>query len=401
MVYSIGNQKRRGAGPSIGVLRNAFSRIVFELITTETERARPVEIKLSLFSTVCGRASNVFMVAIAMFVCGFAAFMRDGDWLAPTVAAVGFLLFMERCGTITKVRDLQKNLLPVDPDLWLARFGLSAIGSSVCWGLLTLSVLTRSHDPVLISITVIANVGSCGALAARNAGASKLAKSMLLLCVAPMVPGVFFADDKGYVILAFLVPALIAGLCIVIDEHNQQLVDFFESQQTLLRLSNMDFLTKISNRRHFNELLAATVSRSLQAWRPFSLLMLDVDYFKAFNDRYGHLDGDRCLQRIAAMLSQITNDRDVVSRFGGEEFALLLEDTDQSAALIIAGKIRDAVEVMGQPHENRPDEMAVVTISIGVSSMRRGENNSDALIKAADDALYEAKRRGRNQVVGV
>jgi two-component system chemotaxis family response regulator WspR len=174
-----------------------------------------------------------------------------------------------------------------------------------------------------------------------------------------------------------------------------------QSNAELGRLSRTDSLTGIANRRVFDESFAHEFRRLGREKKPLSLVLLDVDFFKRFNDHYGHLEGDRCLSQVAASLGPCARrPGDLAARYGGEEFALLLPDTTREGALGVAEMVRTRVESLGVPHASRGDGLALVTVSLGVSTMVPEESSSPTqLIMAADEALYDAKRRGRNCVV--
>lgn len=171
-----------------------------------------------------------------------------------------------------------------------------------------------------------------------------------------------------------------------------------EANAKLKHLSNTDGLTGIANRRNFDHALAVEWSRAQRTGLPLSLILLDVDHFKHYNDQYGHLAGDDCLCAIASALS-LGGQRasDVTGRFGGEEFVVLLPDTSQDGALEIARRIRQKVMDLGLPHADTiPD---VVTVSLGVASLAPTARSSpDMLLREADAALYRAKQSGRNCV---
>ncbi len=160
-----------------------------------------------------------------------------------------------------------------------------------------------------------------------------------------------------------------------------------------------DGLTGIGNRRHFDREMETEFRRAVRAGQSLALLMLDVDHFKLFNDRYGHLQGDACLRRIAtAIASQVNRPGDVIARFGGEEFVVLLPDTDAAGARLIAETVRRTVEAIGIPHMGGVG--GVVTVSVGVAAWApaRSASGPPALLRAADAALYDAKEDGRNRV---
>ncbi len=166
----------------------------------------------------------------------------------------------------------------------------------------------------------------------------------------------------------------------------------------LQQLATLDGLTNIANHRRFKEFLAQEWQRSQRAREPLSMLMIDVDFFKLYNDTYGHQAGDECLKRVAVVLTEtIQRGTDLAARYGGEEFAVVLTNTAAPGAAVVAESIRARVEALGMPHEASA-AAAWVTISVGVAT-RVGdpEIGPDGLIAAADIALYRAKRLGRNR----
>jgi diguanylate cyclase (GGDEF)-like protein len=171
------------------------------------------------------------------------------------------------------------------------------------------------------------------------------------------------------------------------------------ANERLSDLASKDALTGIANRRGFDEQCAAEWNRAKRAGEPLALLVIDVDHFKRFNDRYGHLAGDACLQRVAASISGIARRAgDLAARTGGEEFALLLPATDLDQAAKIAESVRLEVEAMNIAHKSSPE--ARVTVSVGAAASRADRGGSMlSLIDSADAALYRAKRAGRNCVV--
>ncbi len=164
------------------------------------------------------------------------------------------------------------------------------------------------------------------------------------------------------------------------------------------RLAHVDELTAIPNRRNFEECFEREATRARRIGRRLALLMIDVDLFKEFNDRYGHIAGDACLQQIAATISQtLRRPTDLVARYGGEEFVVLLPETELSGALGVAELIRASISALGIPHGG--STLGTVSVSIGCASgTPRGNSERQQLIEAADAALYRAKHAGRNRV---
>ncbi len=167
----------------------------------------------------------------------------------------------------------------------------------------------------------------------------------------------------------------------------------------LKRISSLDGLTGIANRRHFDETLAKEWRRALRGGKTIALGMIDVDYFKLFNDSYGHQAGDRCLQMVAKLLdSSVSRPGDMSARYGGEEFVIIMPSTSLEEAKTILGKVRAGIENKSVPHK-ASSVTGVVTISIGVASVFPSDGIDPAgIIKLADEALYKAKENGRNRV---
>lgn len=175
-----------------------------------------------------------------------------------------------------------------------------------------------------------------------------------------------------------------------------------ELEQLNNRLEAMtlsDAMTGLANRRHFDEVLAREWVRAKRAVQSLAVLMLDVDYFKRYNDQYGHQQGDECLRRIAAVLQgRVQRETDLAARYGGEEFSIILSSCTEEHAAGIAEQIRVGVEALQISHADT--KTGVVTISIGVATLVPASGNTaDELLRQADMALYNAKHLGRNRVI--
>lgn len=167
----------------------------------------------------------------------------------------------------------------------------------------------------------------------------------------------------------------------------------------LATLTLIDELTGLGNRRHFNEKLVREWSRASRTLQPLGWGMIDIDWFKNYNDHYGHQMGDECLRNVSNVLASIIGrPGDIVARYGGEEFAFIVPATDAEGVRVIAEKILESLQLLALPHAD--SEFGFVTVSIGVAVMipTTGED-STTLIKVADKALYRAKEEGRNRVV--
>lgn len=168
--------------------------------------------------------------------------------------------------------------------------------------------------------------------------------------------------------------------------------------QELQRLSTTDGLTGIANRRLFDESLDREWRRCRRIKKPLSIILFDVDFFKKYNDKYGHQTGDECLRLVAKEVSRTASrPGDMAARYGGEEFVLILAETDQEGACWVADRIRQNLSALKIPHDD--SDYKHVTISCGVVSVVPGEElSAEKLVKSADIALYIAKEQGRNRV---
>jgi len=176
-----------------------------------------------------------------------------------------------------------------------------------------------------------------------------------------------------------------------------------QENERLLALVNVDELTQIGNRRHFDSCLRAEWKQMARDGLPISLIMCDIDYFKIYNDTYGHQAGDNCLRAVAQTIRQsLQRPTDVAARYGGEEFAVILPQTDAASALLVAEHIRVKVKdlkIFFKPEKFDGLPNSVVTISLGIASVvPRQENDTATLVRAADEALYNSKRQGRDRL---
>ncbi len=192
----------------------------------------------------------------------------------------------------------------------------------------------------------------------------------------------------------FLHWALVTGVLVIAGafigvqrSHLERLID------RLSDAARTDSLTGLVNRRGFEELFAIELERARRTGRPLSVIICDLDAFKAVNDRYGHAAGDHALEKLSVILQRTKRRVDTAARVGGEEFAIIAPDSDQHAAYILAERMRREVR------ERFATEPYALTLSIGLATYPRHGASSDALIGAADEALYAAKKLGRNRTV--
>ncbi|EIL91660.1 MULTISPECIES: GGDEF domain-containing protein [Rhodanobacter] len=190
------------------------------------------------------------------------------------------------------------------------------------------------------------------------------------------------------------------GFMFDISERKQTEQKLASLQKELEELSFRDGLTGVANRRRFDALMELEWSNARRNRQPLSLLMIDIDYFKQYNDCYGHLEGDACLKRVAWLLaSAATRARDLLARFGGEEFVLLLPETDESASLKLAARCRDLILAEQIPHAQSAVG-PVLTISVGAATcIPAHADELRGFLDGVDKRLYRAKQQGRDCIV--
>lgn len=184
-----------------------------------------------------------------------------------------------------------------------------------------------------------------------------------------------------------------------LEKKLREILELQEINGKLLRLSNMDELTDIPNRRSFDAYIEICWKESIREQLPLSVIMIDIDYFKAYNDYYGHIKGDKCLMRVAqGIFSSLKRPRDLVARYGGEEFIIVLPYTNKEGVQQVTETIRKNIEQLSIPHQ-KSSVYPYVTISLGaaVTIPQKGDS-IQSFIGCADKELYRAKFKGRNRV---
>lgn len=235
-------------------------------------------------------------------------------------------------------------------------------------------------------------------------------------CVSQSIAGVDHEADyraltqgKGFVWIRDVVHVVrneqgdvdsLIGFMFDISERKRIEHELIKMQKKLEALSFEDGLTRMSNRRLFDDRLETEWDNARHAQQPLSMILLDIDHFKQFNDCYGHIQGDECLVKVAQALKQIgCRERDVVARYGGEEFVLLLPETDEHTAFEVARRCQQSIEELAIPHA-KSECSPFVTASVGVGTVipQAGTRSRDFCEKV-DRQLYAAKQGGRNQIM--
>lgn len=297
-------------------------------------------------------------------------------------------------------------------DYWKNIYIFLALVSGVIWGISAFIVFPGDNPTyIFLFVLVIASLSAATTVShsAVRFGSTAWAAPALLIYAARCLS---IGEEYGYV-LSFLIilyfltiysysethRKTIAASMSLKFENLELLEELKKVNAILLHISAVDGLTGLANRRAFDEAMDREWWRSIREKSQIALIMIDIDYFKAYNDVYGHLAGDDCLKKVAQALSKaMRRPADLIARFGGEEFVAILPNTNTDGAMAIAEKMRKSVEDMGEQHSGSPTA-SFVTISAGVASVipELGANFAE-VISLADLALYNAKQSGRNIV---
>jgi len=285
---------------------------------------------------------------------------------------------------------------------WFSWHIFGVLISALIWGGFIL-LLAITADPTYLSLLMICAAGLCASAAGDY---SFSFYSFVVFAVPLLTPtGIFLvsAGDtgvhiSGYFVLFFLIIMILLSWRLNITT-TKSLKTQFENQELRI-ISTKDGLTEINNRRRFDEALHDEWYRASRLSKPISLIICDIDKFKEYNDTYGHLEGDKCLIRIAQLIQEYTRrSGDLAARFGGEEFALILPDTKNEHAKDIAELIRLAIADLDIEH-SASSVAKYTTASFGVYTTVPDKNGTPkSLIEYADKALYQAKEQGRNKVI--
>lgn len=203
-----------------------------------------------------------------------------------------------------------------------------------------------------------------------------------------------FEQASAYIQKPIQVPQLLEKVESLLRKQTTRLKQK-EDLELYRELSHLDALTRLHNARHFRDLFDVELQRAERYGHTLAVIMLDIDHFKQYNDRYGHLEGDAALTGLARILQEVPRVSDVAARVGGEEFAILLPETDKKNAYLLAERLRTAVEETEFPlHDGT---VAHLTLSLGIAEYPKDASSETDLLRCADQALYTAKNNGRNQ----
>ena len=373
-------------------------------------------IERKLVESLFAQRETLLMGAASMVLLGLLEWWRVGGvfWLGWAAAVVAVLLWrLRQAGAFW--REAGGN----PPQDWARRFAYGAWAVGLLWGSGSIMVMAMSDDTLARFLMIAVQAAYLGSAAFRNNASPAAAIGQVYLSQVPLFVGVLATGNIYYILYdVVLAQHIVANLrlveflsertvgFLVSNEKNEQLATEIEQVNEQLQRSNeqlsllaaTDGLTGLPNRRSFDAKLAAEWQRAVRSEEALSLLMIDVDKFKSYNDSFGHQAGDRCLHLVAtALQGAIQRATDLAARYGGEEFAVVLPSTDEAGTAVIAERLRRSVLDLRLPRPN--DDAPCVSVSIGAATLRpRRGAMPDTLVAAADEALYAAKEAGRNCV---
>ncbi len=381
---------------------------ISRILTLKSLDALPRAVARHLVDMLYAQAPVLAIGAAAMLLVALLAYLRTGsEW---------FLLWAGLSVILTVIRLLlhrayRRRNGHGSPRLWAQRALAWSWAAGALWGSAGVAV-ARVPDPYVYFLIVAVQTGYVMGGAVRATAVPTVAIGQNLLILTPTLVACLLAEDPFTRCVAVFVAiylgasisitrafsAMTMRLLLADEEKSRQLLQITAAKRELETQAGTDALTGVANRRAFDAALLRGWRRGARDQVPTAVLLIDVDFFKKYNDHFGHQAGDACLQWVArAIEGAVRRPDDTIARYGGEEFAAILPNTDGGGALHLGERVRAAVESLQMPHPGNPSGR--VTISVGcAATVATPGVSAQALIRLADVALYEAKRCGRNLV---
>ncbi len=378
----------------------------FALLIGETDLDLPNRWRLvsALFEHRRSLLEGCFAIAAVQITC----LWRTGDalFLAFAVMTLGVTIHrVQQARRFQQSASGAERTAAMTPEAWALRFITGTVETSMLWACTELLLFGRYNDPMLQIFTLMVHSGWQSGAAARNAASPR---AIMVQTLTTTIPALWWTAIFCHGFVLIMVPfglLQISATLSIARNFGKMLLRTMLSEQRLSEanarltaLSATDALTGIGNRRAFDQALQTAWQQAARDGTDLAVLLLDVDHFKSFNDRYGHPAGDFCLQMIGGVLAGgVRRPSDFAARYGGEEFVVLLPATTESGARELGVLLCRLVEEAGLPHIGNP--AGHVTVSIGAASMAPAPGEPGAaLVALADRALYHAKQSGRRRV---
>lgn len=347
---------------------------------------------------------NLFLAGLIVI-----AFLKQTD---SNTASIIFWFVSLILITITRLYknqqfDPNEKYSPQELKQWLNWYSMFTLLISLVWGSSAIIFFPENNATyqtlLIVALATVMLTSITTLTASRNAFYGQI-----ILLTLPLIIILMLKQKIEYQLLAVLIAVMGLTAAFTSLYIYDLLLQLHNTRQQAQTQAHTDQVTKLANRRHFDKYFKLEWRRAARDHLPLSLIMVDVDYFKRYNDAYGHQEGDFCLKQLAnCMLSVARRPADLVARHGGEEFAILLPNTSIEDAGLLAETLRRKVMQLAIPHNNSLTDN-IVTISLGISCcIPKLQHNQDTgedvtypalLLRSADAALYQAKENGRNKV---
>jgi diguanylate cyclase (GGDEF)-like protein len=353
------------------------------------ERMRAQQVALVFGQTLRNQALSPFVAALLSFALWQVA--DHGLLVGWMLTLAGVSVWRQGLARLYHRRPVEGGAVRA----WERRFLLSLAVASAVWGIGGWLVMPMDSDAhqALVYCFLLGMAGGTSALYAAHGPSVVLAVTLMM---APITLFMLTVRDIFHGAMAIGGIVFVAAATRSVRLINEALRRNIELARDLERLAHTDPLSGLSNRRAFTEIGATVVANAARAARSCALLMVDVDRFKAINDRLGHAAGDDAIRGVGAVLAGAIRTGELAGRLGGDEFAVILPDAGHEAARALAGRILTQARTL---HASAGETHAQVTVSIGVAASGGAPCSFDTLLARADTALYEAKRQGRDRVV--
>ncbi|WP_265944080.1 diguanylate cyclase [Dechloromonas sp. A34] len=332
---------------------------------------------------------SIVSAALSGFLLTELALLPVGLWFAFLLLTLGYHCYLGKRLLLGEKRALSG----VNTRALTFFAGLAGLGWGVAAGFLPF-VSANLQLLLILTLTAVA-----AASLPRMSALPVIHAAFMAGLFVPILIGLVtvFGVDRWMMVAVLLL--IWAGLTDEARKAHLDLIEIYSTQQTLAAEAVHDKLTGIANRRSFDITFEREWLHAQRLAVPISLIMIDVDYFKKYNDRYGHQAGDECLARVAKALDGgAQRSSDLVARYGGEEFVVLLFHTTRDDGLALAEVLRRAVETLGIEHQENVGGRVTVSLG-GATCVPARQESPETLLRAADTALYQAKAAGRNQIV--